>query len=154
MSAAALLLDVRTLPGPQRHPRIFALLDQLAPGEELVLINDHEPKPLRYQIEANQPGCFEWEPRETGTHEWTVRIRRLQPSPPLGTIGLPERLPHLSPSLAVGKLLRHFPASGPVLARFGLKPEADDPRTLSDLARDANVHLDLVIAALEVTLAR
>lgn len=154
MSAAALLLDVRTLPGPQRHPRIFALLDQLSPGEELVLINDHEPKPLRYQIQANQPDCFEWDPRETATHEWTVRIRRLRASPPLGSMRLPERLPHLSPLLSVGKLLSHYPASGPVLARFGLTPEAGDPRTLSDLAREAHVHLDLVMAALEVALAR
>ncbi len=154
MSAAALQLDVRTLPGPQRHPRIFALLDQLAPGKELVLINDHEPKPLRYQIQANQPGCFEWDPRETGRHEWTVRIRRIQTSPPLGSMDLPERLPRLSPMLPVAKLLRHYPASSGVLERFGLRPRTDDPRTLSDLARDANVHLDLVMAALGLAPAR
>jgi hypothetical protein len=35
-----------------------------------------------------------------------------------------------------------------------LTPEADDPRTLTDLTRDANVQLDLVMAALEVALAR
>ena len=154
MATTTLHLDVRTLPGPQRHPRIFALLDQLAPGEELVLINDHEPKPLRYQIQANQPGCFAWDPRETATHEWTVRIRRLQAGPPLSSMQLPERLPHLSPVLSVAKLLRHYPAAGAVLARHGLKPEAADPRTLSDLARDGVVDLDTLMAALEVALAR
>jgi uncharacterized protein (DUF2249 family) len=153
MSSAALLLDVRTLPAPQRHPRIFALLDQLAPGQELVLINDHEPKPLRSQVQATQPECFAWEPRQTGVHEWTVRIRRLRPSPPLGELHLPARLPHFSPLLAVGKLLTRYPASLPVLARFGIAPQDDDPRSLRDLARDANVDLATLMAALEVALA-
>lgn len=154
MSTAALILDVRTLPAPQRHPRIFALLDQLALGEDLLLINDHEPKPLYYQIQATQPGCFAWEPRQTGVHEWTVRIHRLRPSPPLGELNLPVRLPHFTPLLSVGKLLTRYPASQPVLARFGLAPQADDPRSLRDLARDANVDLAALMAALEVALAR
>lgn len=147
-------LDVRTLPAPQRHPKIFALLDQLAPGEELLLINDHEPKPLHYQIEATQPGCFAWEPRQTGVHEWTVQIRRLLASPPLSDLQLPTRLPHLSPMLPVGKLVGHYPAALPVLAKFGLAAQADDQRSLRDLAKQAQVDLALLMATLETALAR
>ncbi len=154
MSIATVTLDVRTIPPPGRHPRIFAMLDQLAPGQEMVLINDHEPKPLWYQIQATQPDCFAWEPRPTGTHEWTVRIRRLQLSPPLGTLSLPEKLPHLSPALSVGKLLRRYPAAMPVLARFGLGPVFNDPRALRDLATEENVDLASLMAALELALAR
>jgi uncharacterized protein (DUF2249 family) len=154
VSTAPLTLDVRALPAPQRHPRIFTLLDQLLPGQELVLINDHEPRPLRYQIQATLPECFAWEPRQTGMHEWKVRIRRLRPSPPLSELHLPARLPHLSPLLAVRKLLTRYPASLPVLARFGIAPQADDPRSLRDLARDADVDLAALMAALDVALAR
>ena len=154
MSAVTLTLDVRTIPPPRRHPRIFGLLDQLAPGQEMVLINDHEPKPLWYQIQTSQPGCFAWDPQLTGAHEWTVRIRRLRLSPPLGELHLPEKLPHLSPALSVGKLLRRYPAATPVLARFGVTPAADDPRALRDLATEENLDLATLMAALEMALAR
>jgi uncharacterized protein (DUF2249 family) len=71
-----LILDGRTFPALERHPRIVELLDQQAPGEEFLLINDHEPKPLHNQVQASQPECFAWKPRENGAHEWMVRIRR------------------------------------------------------------------------------
>jgi uncharacterized protein (DUF2249 family) len=154
MPTSVLTLDVRTLPAPQRHQRIFALLDQLATGQELVLINDHEPKPLWHQIQATQPESFAWDPQETGMHEWTVRIRRMQPSARLSDLQLPARLPHFSPLLSVGKLLRRYPAAMPVLARFGLTPRAGDSRSLRDLARDEQIDLDALMAELEVALAR
>jgi uncharacterized protein (DUF2249 family) len=154
MSIVSLTLDVRTLSAPQRHPRIFALLDQLAPDQELLLINDHEPRPLWYQIQATQPDCFAWEPRQTGVHEWAVQIRRLRASPPLSELHLPARLPHFSPLLSVEKLVRRYPAALPVFARFGLTPAADDPRSLRDLAREEQVDLAALMAALETALAR
>lgn len=147
-------LDVRSLPPAERHARIFALLDALAPGDELVLVNDHDPKPLRYQVQATQPECFAWESRETTPHEWTVHVRRLRESRPLGAAHLPARLPHFSPFLAVGTLLTRYPASGEVLTRFNLAPAPDDPRSLRDLARDAGIDLDALMAALVTALAR
>lgn len=147
-------LDVRPLPPAQRHARIFARLDALAPGEELLLFNDHDPKPLRYQLQTTQPDCFAWDSRETAPHEWTVRIQRLQPSPPLGEARLPARLPHLSPLTRVGTLVTRYPAASTVLARFHLTVEPDDPRPLRDVAHDAGLALDTLMAALEVALAR
>lgn len=147
-------LDVRPLPPAQRHARIFALLDDLAPGEELLLINDHDPRPLRYQVQATQPDCFAWDSRESAPHEWTVRIRRLQPGAPLSEARLPTRLPHFSPLLAAGTLVSRYPATREVLARFNLAPAPDDPRPLRDLAREAGLDPDAVMAALVVALAR
>ncbi len=40
-------IDVRSIPGPQRHPLIFHTFDALAPGEALELVNDHDPFPLQ-----------------------------------------------------------------------------------------------------------
>jgi uncharacterized protein (DUF2249 family) len=148
-----LTLDVRTLPAPQRHERIFALLDQLAIGQELVLINDHEPRPLRYQIQAAQPESFAWDPQQTAVHEWTVRIRRLRSSVPLRQMSLPARLPHFSPLLSVAKLVKRYPQAMPVLARFGLTPQTDDPRSLRDVAQQSGVALDEIMAALELAIA-
>lgn len=148
------ILDVRLLPPSERHARIFALLDEMAPGDEFILVNDHDPKPLRYQVQTTQPECFAWDSRQTAEREWTVRIHRLQASPPLSEARLPAQLPHFSPLLTAGKLVTRYPASREVLARFNLAPALDDRRPLRDLARDAGLDPDALMAALVVALAR
>jgi uncharacterized protein (DUF2249 family) len=70
-------LDVRTLPHVQRHEIIFGRLDALAPGQALVILNDHDPKPLRYQASAMWPDRFEWSYLEAGPVEWRVAITRV-----------------------------------------------------------------------------
>jgi len=70
-------LDVRDMPPRERHPLIFATFDRLAPGEALVLVNDHDPKPLYYQLQAERPGQMAWEPEEEGPERWVVRIKKV-----------------------------------------------------------------------------
>lgn len=67
-------LDVRALPPRERHPRIFALFDSLKAGESFVLVNDHDPKPLYYQLLAERPGQVDWAYLEEGPEVWRVRI--------------------------------------------------------------------------------
>ena len=69
-------LDVRVIPPREKHPIIFRTFDALASGEAFVLVNDHDPFPLRYQFQAERPGAFEWEYLETGPAVWRVRISR------------------------------------------------------------------------------
>ena len=45
-------LDVRDVVPRERHPLIFRTFDALAPGQGFVLVNDHDPKPLYYQFQA------------------------------------------------------------------------------------------------------
>lgn len=45
-------LDLRDLPPPERHSKIFEAFESLGSGEELTIINDHEPAPLYYQMVA------------------------------------------------------------------------------------------------------
>ncbi|MFB6108704.1 MAG: DUF2249 domain-containing protein [Haloplanus sp.] len=47
-------LDVRDLSPNERHPKIHAAFDELDAGEELVLVNDHDPKPLFYEFQAER----------------------------------------------------------------------------------------------------
>ena len=70
-------LDVRSLAPAQRHERIFAAIAALAPGEAFVLTNDHDPKPLRYQLDAEQPGQIGWEYLTEGPEVWRVQISRV-----------------------------------------------------------------------------
>jgi uncharacterized protein (DUF2249 family) len=68
-------IDVTAIPQRERHPRIFATFDRLAVGASFVLVSDHDPRPLRYQLEAKHPGAFRWEYLERGPR-WRVRIGR------------------------------------------------------------------------------
>jgi uncharacterized protein (DUF2249 family) len=70
------LLDVRDLAPAQRHEAIFAAYSALARGAGFVLVNDHDPKPLRYQFEAEHTGEFAWDVLEAGPKVWRVRIGR------------------------------------------------------------------------------
>jgi len=47
-----------------------------APGRGFVLVNDHDPRPLRYQFEAQYTGEFTWDYLEAGPRVWRVRIGR------------------------------------------------------------------------------
>ncbi len=76
LEAAAGVLDVRALPPRERHPRIFSRFDALAPGTGFVLVNDHDPKPLYYQLAAERPGAFSWQYLEQGPEVWRVAIGR------------------------------------------------------------------------------
>lgn len=72
------VLDARALAPARRHDQIFLSYDALAPGDGFVLVNDHDPKPLRYQFEAEHAGDFTWDYLEAGPRTWRVRIGRSQ----------------------------------------------------------------------------
>ncbi|OWT55140.1 DUF2249 domain-containing protein [Candidimonas nitroreducens] len=76
--ASADVIDVRTLIPAQRHAKIFQLVGQLQPGKSFVLVNDHDPKPLYYQLEAEHPKQFSWEYLERGPQVWRVEIGKLE----------------------------------------------------------------------------
>ncbi|MGH9206005.1 MAG: DUF2249 domain-containing protein, partial [Acidimicrobiales bacterium] len=69
-------LDVRDLAPARRHESIFAAYQALRSGTGFVLVNDHDPKPLRYQFEAEHCGEFTWDYLVAGPREWRVRIGR------------------------------------------------------------------------------
>ncbi len=71
------LLDVRTLAPAQRHEIIFSSYEALDQGASFLLVNDHDPKPLRYQFEAEHAGAFTWDYVESGPKVWRVRIGRI-----------------------------------------------------------------------------
>jgi uncharacterized protein (DUF2249 family) len=86
-------LDVRPLAPRVRHETIFDRLDRLTAGETLRLVNDHDPAPLRYQLDATRPGEFRWDDVEQGPEQWTVditsRARVVDARPTLAAGGQP-----------------------------------------------------------------
>ena len=69
-------LDVRPISPKDKHPTIFETFDDLAPGDHFVIVNDHDPKPLYYQFQAERPGEMEWEYLEEGPDLWRVRLTK------------------------------------------------------------------------------
>jgi uncharacterized protein (DUF2249 family) len=70
-------LDLRPMPAFERHEKIFQIWENLKPGETLRIINDHNPKPLYYQFEAEYKGKYEWEYEQKGPKDWIVKIKRI-----------------------------------------------------------------------------
>ncbi|AEJ41813.1 hypothetical protein TPY_3661 [Sulfobacillus acidophilus TPY] len=54
----------------------MAVFDALPSGHSALLINDHDPKPLLYQLEAEQPGVFSVEYQERGPERFAILLTR------------------------------------------------------------------------------
>lgn len=74
MEKNVITLDVRPIPVRDKHPSIFQTFNEMEPGAILLLINDHDPKPLYYQFAAERAGQFEWNYVESGPEVWKVEI--------------------------------------------------------------------------------
>jgi uncharacterized protein (DUF2249 family) len=70
------VIDVRPIMPRERHSLIFDTFHKLEPGQGFVLVNDHDPKPLYYQFEAEHRGIFGWDYLEKGPDVWRVVISR------------------------------------------------------------------------------
>jgi regulator of cell morphogenesis and NO signaling len=70
------ILNVTQLEASMKHPTIFARFDELDEGETLTIHNDHDPKPLYYQLLGERGNVFKWEYTEQGPVWWKVNITR------------------------------------------------------------------------------
>jgi uncharacterized protein (DUF2249 family)/quercetin dioxygenase-like cupin family protein len=74
-------LDVRQLRKPDKHPTIFATYAAMSVGESFVLVNNHDPKHLHDEFEADHAGSYGWEYLEKGPAVWRIRITKLTTTP-------------------------------------------------------------------------
>jgi len=70
------ILNVSLLEPRQKHPTIFLRYDELKEGESLTIHNDHDPKPLYYQLLGERGNAFVWEYLEEGPELWKVHITK------------------------------------------------------------------------------
>ncbi len=64
-------------PPQLKHKVIFETFDGLKPEEAMLLVNDHDPKPLRFQFESMHAGSYTWEYLEQGPEIFRVKIGKL-----------------------------------------------------------------------------
>src|SRR5665213_187624 len=70
------ILNVTLIEPKLKHPTIFVRFDELKPGESLTIHNDHDPKPLYYQLLGERGNIFTWEYLEQGPSLWRVKISK------------------------------------------------------------------------------
>ncbi|MBX9648120.1 MAG: DUF2249 domain-containing protein [Xanthobacteraceae bacterium] len=73
------VVEVADIVPRHRHAIIFQLFEHLAPDGSLQIVVDHNPKPLRLQLEARHGSRCDWSYLGKGPDTWRVRLRLLDP---------------------------------------------------------------------------
>ena len=72
------VLDVRSIPCSIKHGLILRTWHELPVGDHFILVNGHDPVPLRQQFEIEYPSAFTWDYLVRGPEECRIRITRLR----------------------------------------------------------------------------
>lgn len=73
-------LDVTQIEPRFKHTTIFEMFDNLVEGDGFIINNDHDPKPLYYQLLAERGQTFTWEYLEQGPEIWKVELSKIEPN--------------------------------------------------------------------------
>ena len=85
------VFDARDLPCEIKRPSVIQRCLDLPAGRSFILVNQHDPVPVRRHLDAAFPGCFRWELAD-GNEDNAVRIRviKLKDLPPDQSEGVAE----------------------------------------------------------------
>jgi regulator of cell morphogenesis and NO signaling len=127
------VLNVTLLEPRLKHPTIFQVFDQLAAGEAFQILNDHDPKPLYYQMLGERGNVFTWDYLESGPKWWRVQIRK-------NNAGEAE---------TVGAIAAKDMRKAEVFKKYGIDFCCGGKKTLSEACAEKGLDVDLVEAELE-----
>lgn len=71
------IINVGDIDPRYRHTILFRLFEHLAPDGSLQIVVDHDPRPLRLQLEARHGARLGWSYLEKGPDTWRVRLHFL-----------------------------------------------------------------------------
>ena len=71
-------IDARLYAPKDKHKNIFEMFFGLAVGQSMLLINDHDPKPLYYQFAIEYPETFDWVYQTNGPELYEIVITKLK----------------------------------------------------------------------------
>ncbi|HRW17450.1 MAG TPA: DUF2249 domain-containing protein [Dermatophilaceae bacterium] len=69
-------LDVRAIPHAIRHATVFGALGAIKPGQSLILVAPHDPKPLLAQIADREQGAIDVSYLQEGPDAWRLKLSR------------------------------------------------------------------------------
>ena len=132
------VLNVTLLEPKMKHPTIFKYFDALQAGEAFQILNDHDPKPLYYQLIAERGATFSWQYLEKGPQWWQVVIKKN---------GKDE-------GETVGQIVAKDIRKAEVFKKYGIDFCCGGKKSLQQACSEANVDVATVEAALQNTTAR
>lgn len=121
-------LDVTKIEPRLKHPTIFQRFDALDEGAALVISNDHDPKPLYYQLLAERGQTFQWEYLKQGPDIWEVKITKLKKES----------------SATIGELAAEDYRKAEVFKKFGMDFCCGGHKTLKEACEEKGVKLSEV----------
>lgn len=116
-----------------KHPTIFRKFDSLQDGESFVIINDHDPKPLYYQLLAERGNIFTWNYLEQGPEVWKVYIKKND----------------TANGETVGQIAAKDIRKAEVFKKYGIDFCCGGKKSLKQACEEKNISLEEVEAALE-----
>ncbi len=70
------VIDVQKIEPRLRHITIFQVFDHLKNGESFIIHNNHDPRPVYYQLQQMHGDIFDWEYLQAGPQWWDIRVTR------------------------------------------------------------------------------
>lgn len=134
MYTRQLFLDVTSLAPREKHPRIFELFDALNEKESLLIYNDHDPKPLYYQMIAERGKTFDWKYIEKGPEVWRVEI--------IKSI-------YEEGDLSIGEICSKDLRKAQVFEKYGIDFCCGGKKSIKQVCKEQNLDIEELLEALE-----
>lgn len=82
-----IVINVPELLPSVKHATIFEAFDSVDNGDSVIIHNDHDPKPVFYQLLGLRGNCFSWTYLKNGPDIWEIEIKKDERSKNDETIG-------------------------------------------------------------------
>lgn len=130
------VLDVTKIEPRLKHPTIFNRFDELNVGESFIIHNDHDPKPLYYQLLGTRGNIFSWNYLESGPEHWYVEIRK-------------NEVDNATGQITIGEIAAKDYRKAEVFKKLGIDFCCGGDTTLEEASKSAGVSLEEIEKALE-----
>jgi regulator of cell morphogenesis and NO signaling len=70
------VINIPQIEPARKHPTIFEVFDSLQGGQSLIIHNDHDPKPVYYQLLGERGDVFTWQYLQQGPQWWDIRVTK------------------------------------------------------------------------------
>lgn len=125
-------IDVRVLAPKEKHPTIIQTLQNAGDGEIVEIINDHDPIPLFYQLQALFHSGINWNYLSNGPDVWQVEISKKEAA-----------------VLLVKDAVKNNPNAISVFRKFGIDYCCNGKMPLKEACARVGVFYDLVMKELD-----